>query len=111
MCLLSKRRYGIIESVDNWKKDGNKMELDNNAHSVFLLYYHLILVVKYRREVFDDCLSNRAKEIFMYISPNYHITLQEWNYDKDHVHIYLKHTQNRKSVSLLMPTKVQAAVC
>lgn len=66
------------------------MELDNNAHSVFLLYYHLILVVKYRREVFDDCLSNRAKEIFMYISPNYHITLQEWNYDKDHVHILFK---------------------
>ncbi|MDY2613820.1 MAG: IS200/IS605 family transposase, partial [Lachnospiraceae bacterium] len=26
-------------------------ELDHNAHSVFLLYYHLILVVKYRREV------------------------------------------------------------
>ena len=25
------------------------MELDNNNHSVFLLYYHLVLVVKYRR--------------------------------------------------------------
>ncbi len=25
-------------------------ELDNNAHSVFLLYYHLILVVKYRKK-------------------------------------------------------------
>ncbi|MBW4847365.1 MAG: IS200/IS605 family transposase, partial [Lachnospiraceae bacterium] len=29
------------------------MVLDNNAHSVFLLHYHLILVVKYRRRVFD----------------------------------------------------------
>ncbi|MCI6430034.1 MAG: IS200/IS605 family transposase, partial [Lachnospiraceae bacterium] len=28
-------------------------ELDHNAHSVFLLYYHLILVVKYRRDIFD----------------------------------------------------------
>ncbi|MGG3989877.1 transposase, partial [Bacillus smithii] len=28
-------------------------ELDNN-HSVFLLYYHLVLVVKYRRQVIDD---------------------------------------------------------
>ncbi|MBT9821976.1 IS200/IS605 family transposase, partial [Clostridium sp. MCC328] len=26
-------------------------KLDNNAHSVFLLYYHLILVVKYRKKV------------------------------------------------------------
>ncbi|MGG0240369.1 IS200/IS605 family transposase, partial [Bacillus rhizoplanae] len=25
------------------------MNLDSNNHSVFLLYYHLILVVKYRR--------------------------------------------------------------
>ena len=40
------------------------MDLDNNAHSVFLLYYHLIMVVKYRRKVIDDVISNRAKEIF-----------------------------------------------
>ncbi|MBU3842253.1 MAG: IS200/IS605 family transposase, partial [Candidatus Fusobacterium pullicola] len=29
------------------------MELDSNCHSVFLLYYRLVLVVKYRRNVFD----------------------------------------------------------
>ena len=40
------------------------MELDNNAHSVFLMLYHLVLVVKYRRKVFDDRISDRAKEIF-----------------------------------------------
>ena len=43
------------------------MDLDNNAHSVFLLHYHLVLVVKYRRQVFDDAISGRAKEIFAYI--------------------------------------------
>ena len=46
------------------------MDLDNNAHSVFLLHYHLVLVVKYRRQVFDDAISGRAKEIFAYIAPN-----------------------------------------
>ena len=66
------------------------MELDNNAHSVFLMYYHLVLVVKYRRKVFDDRISDRAKEVFEYISPKYNITLQEWNHDKDHVHILFK---------------------
>ena len=50
------------------------MDLDNNAHSVFLLHYHLVLVVKYRRQVFDDAISGRAKEIFAYIAPNYNIT-------------------------------------
>ena len=66
------------------------MELDNNAHSAFLMRYHLVLVVKYRRKVFDDHISDRAKEIFEYISPKYNITLQEWNHDKDHVHILFK---------------------
>ena len=60
-------------------------ELDNNAHSVFLLYYHLILVVKYRKKVLNDPISDRAREIFEYIAPKYHITLEEWNHDEDHV--------------------------
>lgn len=66
------------------------MKLDTNAHSVFLLHYHLILVVKYRRQVFTDEISERAKEIFEYIAPNYKIELVEWNHDKDHVHILFK---------------------
>lgn len=74
------------------------MELDSNAHSVFLMYYHLVLVVQYRRKIFDDSISNRAKEIFEYIAPNYHITLRGWNHDKDHVHIFFKaHPQSELS--------------
>ncbi|MDN5316847.1 MAG: REP-associated tyrosine transposase [Thermoanaerobacterium sp.] len=68
--------------------------LDNNNHSVFLLYYHLIMVVKYRRKVINDNISNRLKEIFENISPNYNISLQEWNHDKDHVHILFKAEPN-----------------
>ena len=66
------------------------MELDNNAHSLFFLHYQLILVVKYRRRVIDSDISDRAREIFQYIAPNYNITLQDWNYGLDHVHIVFK---------------------
>lgn len=66
------------------------MKLDSNAHSVFLMYYHLVLVVKYRRKIFDNVVSDRAKEIFEYIAQKYNITLQEWNHDIDHVHILFK---------------------
>ncbi|KUO75075.1 MAG: transposase, partial [Desulfosporosinus sp. BRH_c37] len=66
------------------------MELDNNNHSVFLLHYHLVLVIKYRRNVIDEVISNRLKEIFEYVSLRYNITLQEWNHDKDHVHVLFK---------------------
>lgn len=66
------------------------MDLDTNAHSVFSLHYRLILVVKYRRQVFTDEISNRAKEIFEYIAPTYKIELVEWNHDKDHVRVLFK---------------------
>jgi len=66
------------------------IELDNNAHSVFLLNYHLIMVVKYRRKVFDEDISKRAKEMFEYISVKYKITLLEWNHDEDHIHVLFK---------------------
>lgn len=66
------------------------MQLDNNNHSVFLMVYHLVLVIKYRRKIVDDGLSERAKEIFENIAPNYNITLLEWNHDEDHVHILFK---------------------
>ncbi len=59
-------------------------------HSVFLLNYHLILVTKYRRKVFDNAISARAKEIFEYIGENYHITLVEWNHDVDHVQVLFR---------------------
>ena len=65
-------------------------DLDNNGHSVFLMYYHLILVVKYRRKVIDDAISGRGREIFVYIAENYGITLEEWNHDVDHVHIMFR---------------------
>ena len=66
------------------------MKLDTNNHSVFLLYYHLILVVKYRRKVFSDQMSQYAKNIFIRISSSYNITLEEWNHDNDHVHIMFR---------------------
>jgi len=70
------------------------VRLDSNNHSVFLMYYHLVLVVKYRRKVIDDTISMRLKEIFEYISPKYNISLQEWKHDIDHVHILFKGEPN-----------------
>ena len=73
---------------------GEVMELDTNSNTVFLLYYHLVFVIKYRRKVINDAVSDRLKEIFIYIAPKYNVTLQEWNHDKDHVHILLKSHPN-----------------
>ena len=66
------------------------MNLDSNNHSVFLLYYHLLLVVKYRRQVFDDAMSEFARDIFVRIASVYNITLEQWNHDRDHIHIMFR---------------------
>jgi putative transposase len=58
------------------------------------MYYHLVLVIKYRRKVIDDKISARLKDIFEYISPSYNINLQEWNQDIDHIHILFKGEPN-----------------
>lgn len=69
-----------------------KIEYDTNQHSVFLLQYHLIFVVKYRRAVINDKICARLREIFEYIakSPRYALQIIEFNHDKDHLHILFK---------------------
>ena len=70
------------------------MNFDTNNHSVFSLNYHLVMVVKYRRKVINDKISNRLKEMFEYIGKPYHITVMEWNHDIDHVHVLFKACPN-----------------
>nr|WP_317334078.1 IS200/IS605 family transposase [uncultured Romboutsia sp.] len=77
------------------------MKLDSNNHSVFLLHYHLVMCIKYRRKVIDDSVSNRLKEIFIDISPNYGVELLEWNHDIDHVHLLFKAKPNTEISKLL----------
>ncbi|QGU96689.1 IS200/IS605 family transposase [Clostridium bovifaecis] len=66
------------------------MKLDTNNHSVFLLHYHLVLVIKYRKNVINNNISIRLREIFEKISINYNITIEEWEHDKNHIHVLFK---------------------
>ena len=69
-------------------------KFDTNSHSVYLLHYHLIMCVKYRRKVIDNEISDRLKVIFLHIAPSYNVTLEEWNHDVDHVHILFRGQPN-----------------
>ena len=68
--------------------------LATNNHSVFKLCFHMILVVKYRRKVLTSAITDRLKEIFLYIAPSYNITLKEWNFEADHIHILVDSQPN-----------------
>ena len=63
-------------------------------HSVYLMYYHLIMVVRYRRKVIDNPISERAKGIWEHIASGYGIILEEWNHDIDYVYVMF-HAQPR----------------
>ncbi|UTT43739.1 IS200/IS605 family transposase [Exiguobacterium aurantiacum] len=77
------------------------MKMDTNKHSVFLLNYHLVLVVKYRRKVIDDDVSEFARQTFERIGASYHITLTEWNHDGDHIHVLFKAHPNTEMSKFL----------
>ena len=85
--------HGIIESVDKiiiQKKDWFYGKYGSQCTFSVLDVLSLIMVVKYRRKVINDPISERAKEIWEYIAPRYGIVLEEWNHDIDHVHVMFR---------------------
>ncbi len=66
-------------------------KLDKSCNSVFLLIYHLILVVKYRKKIFDNNkLVDDLKTKIIDLSKNFDVEVIEQEVDKDHIHIMIK---------------------
>ena len=64
--------------------------MDHNAHSVYLMYYHLIMVVKYRRKVLTPDLSNRLYELVNAIGNEKGFTVVDCKVgENDHVHCFV----------------------
>lgn len=77
------------------------IELDRNQHSVYLLNYHLVMVVKYRRKVINDEISEYLKHRFVVVGQASGINLQEWNHDQDHVHVLFRATPHTEMAKFL----------
>ncbi len=48
------------------------------------------MVVKYRRRVINDEISEQARAMFERIGESHGIILEEWNHDMDHVHVMFR---------------------
>ena len=81
------------------------MELKRNSNAVYLLNYQLILITKYRKQVFtNDTIVERTKEIMRKISKenNVEIINQECGLDHIHLMVSTKPTTNlTKYINLL----------
>lgn len=66
-------------------------KLDKGAHSVYALQYHLVQVVKYRRQVFiNDDIVDFLKQKTKEISSTFEVEIVNQECDKDHIHIIFK---------------------
>ena len=77
------------------------IRLDRNQRSVYLLNYHLVMVVKYRRRIINDEISEYLKHRFVIVGQSYGINLQKWNHDQDHVHVLFRATPHTEMAKFL----------
>lgn len=63
--------------------------LNRNQHSVYILTYHLVLVIKYRRKVINEDIFDSLMVIFEDIGFKYGVVVKEANWEVDHI-FYLK---------------------
>jgi putative transposase len=70
-----------------------KYNLDRGGHSVYSLYYHLVIVVKYRRKaLYNEAIRERLKEIVVQLSESLNIEIIAQEPGEDHHHILFKAT-------------------
>lgn len=65
-------------------------KLQHSSNAVFSLTYHLILVVKYRKDVFNnDTIIERLKEFNKSIAPTYNVEIVNQECGTDHIHLLI----------------------
>lgn len=65
-------------------------ELNRNSNSVYMLNYHLVVVVKYRKQIFtNDTIIDRLKEFIKELSPKYGVEVINQECGTDHIHLLI----------------------
>ena len=65
-----------------------EMELINLAHCVYTCDYHVVLVTRYRRKVFNEGIFAHFEKELAGITEHYPlIRIKTVNHDKDHIHM------------------------
>jgi putative transposase len=76
-------------------------ELRHGRHVVFRLHVHLVFVPRYRRKVFDADALDRLKNAFSTVCNAFEATLDEFNGERDHVHLLVQYPP-KVSISALV---------
>jgi putative transposase len=64
------------------------MEFNQLSHCVYYCDYHIVLVTKYRREIFNEGIFAYIDEKLAEITEHYPlIQFKTFNHDRDHIHL------------------------
>ena len=66
-------------------------ELRHGRHVVFRLHVHLVFVPKYRRKIFDEDALEQLKNAFSTVCGAFEATLDEFNGERDYVHLLVQY--------------------
>lgn len=80
------------------------MSLNRGSHNKYLFQYHLILVIKYRKQLFiNNQISDGIKQFSYDICKKHNINIKYMETDKDHIH-YMIETKPNMNLSIFIKT-------
>ena len=66
-------------------------QLVRSSHKVFKIKYHVVLCIKYRKDLFlEDKYVETVKEICKDVENRFHILFETTGFDEDHVHFLIE---------------------
>ncbi len=84
--------------------------LKTNAHSKYLLQYHLIFVCKYRKKLLSaNNISSDIKRLSRDICSKHNVVIHYMETDKDHIHYMIETTPNINLAYLVRAIKSYTA--
>ena len=80
-------------------------------HSTFLLKYHIIFVVKYRKKLLDNIkISDFLKQEITKISDNSNFNIDIMEVDKDHIHLLVDSEPKISPLSIVRKLKQMTTI-
>lgn len=71
------------------------MKYKSNAHSKYLLCYHIIFVYKYKHKLFDNVeITNYIKYLSQEFCSRRHVEVKAMEVDRDHIHYFVSTKPN-----------------
>lgn len=77
------------------------MNVEYAPHCSFRIRYHMVFVVKYRKDLISDEIRGFLKEVFLGITQRYYLSFHAVGTDGDHLHVLVE-ARPRYSPSKIM---------